>query len=74
MRALPRPQKHNAKLIGYCHEGLIWAEMQNRPTDQGSHAALSSIHSYCTRHGYTCLHLDSRDYDTNTARLREAGN
>lgn len=47
--------------------------MQSRLADQGTHAALSSIHSYCSRHGYTRLHPGSREYDPNTARLWEAG-
>jgi hypothetical protein len=73
MRALPRLRKHTAKLVGYCREGLTWAEMQSRLEGQGTHAALSSIHSYCRRHGYTRLHPGSQDYDPNTARLWEAG-
>ena len=73
MRALPRLRQHTAKLVGYCREGLTWAEMTCRLADQGTEVALSSIHSYCTRHGYTRLHPGSQDYDPNTARQWEAG-
>ncbi len=73
MTALPRLRQHTAKLVGYCREGLPWAEMQSRLSAQGTNAALSSIHSYCTRHGYTRLHPGSQNYDPNTARLWEAG-
>lgn len=47
--------------------------MQSRLAALGTHAALSSIHGYCTRHGYTRLHAGSRNYDPNTTRLWEAG-
>lgn len=73
MRTLPRLRKHTAKLVGYCREGLTWAEMQSRLSDQGTHAALSTIHSYCRRHGYTRLHPGSQNYDSNIVRLWEAG-
>lgn len=73
MKTLPRLRKHTAKLVGYCREGLTWAEMQSRLADLGTHAALSSIHSYCRRHGYARLHPGSQEFDPNIARLWEAG-